>query len=488
MTEKRFFHYFLSALSGLMLAAAYAPFGHGRLAWVALAPLFYAVLDSRGAWAAFRRGAAAGLVFYVLSLIWMANVVHWLALVFWGVFAGWVALHAGLMRGLRDWEGEGRGHLKALLWAAAAGAAWTGIEYFRSELWPLRCPWLGLGYSQTDVPSIFQSLSFWGVYGLSGFMAAANAAWALAVRRRSWLPAAVFGAGLVLLAAWGRHRLDSVMAENGEPLKVALVQAESASLDKLLKFSLTPEARQADLLVWPEYSFYTPSDAAGEKAVLNYLRKGLKPSRAVAVLGAAVMADPERGVTRANYTLVLGRDKKPAGRYDKMHPVQFVEAGLPENKKPAPVNTELGLLGPQICYDLAFEDGTRKVARQGARLLIVPTLDPAEWGRWQHLQHSDMSAARAVESGLWLVRSASSGWSQVIDRLGFTRASLAMGREGVLTATAYAGPGGTFYTHLGWLLAPLCFLFTLAAGALLAFVNFRSTDATKGDRTNDRHD
>ncbi|MCM2268226.1 MAG: hypothetical protein NDI60_10695, partial [Elusimicrobiales bacterium] len=282
-------------------------------------------------------------------------------------------------------------------------------------------------------------------------------------------------------AAWGRHRLETVLPENGEPLRVALVQAENSSLEKLVKFSLAPEARLADLLVWPEYSFYMPSDTAGEKAFRAYLARELKPSKAVAALGVAEKADLSRGLKRANYMFFMNRDKRPAGRYDKMHPVQFVESGLPENKEPSPVMTDIGALGPQICYDLAFEDGSRKMAEQGARLLIVPTLDPAEWGLWQHLQHSDMSAARAVESGLWLVRAASSGTSQVIDRLGFTRAELEPGREGVLVAAAYAGPGGTFYTRFGWTLAPLCLLFTLAAAALLLLKNFGIIAATKGD-------
>jgi apolipoprotein N-acyltransferase len=481
MTELRFFHYFLAVLSGYGLAASFAPWGYGWLAWPALVPLFYAVLASRGPWAAARRGWIAGLAFYITALIWMANVVHYLAIVFWLVFAFWLALNAGLLRALWDLGWEHRPRLKALLWALAAGACWAGIEYFRSELWPLRCPWLALGYSQTYNPAVFQSLSVWGVYGLSAFMASAGAAWALALRRRVVLPGILAAAALVLAVAWGRHRLETVLPEHGEPLKVALVQAENAPLDRLVKFSLSPEARLADLLVWPEYSFYMPSDEAGEKAFLRHLEKALKPSRAAAVLGAVVKADARRGVKRSNYTLFLGRDKKPAGRYDKMHPVQFVETGLPENRRPAPVTTEFGPLGPQICYDLAFEDGTRKMAGQGARLLITPTLDPAEWGKMQHRQHSDMSAARAVESGLWLVRAASSGTSQVIDRLGFARAELEMGREGALVATAYAGHGGTFYTRFGWILAPLCLLFTLAAAALLLFKHFGIIAASKGE-------
>ena len=148
----------------------------------------------------------------------------------------------------------------------------------------------------------------------------------------------------------------------------------------------------------------------------------------------------------------------------------MARAGLPARRTPAIIDTELGRLGPQICYDLAFEDGSRKVAQLGAQLLVSPTLDPMKWGVLQHEQHSDMSGARAVEAGLWLVRAASSGRSQIIDPLGFTRAELATGKEGVLTGTAYLRAGGTFYTRLGWLFAPLALAVTAAA---LLFVLFK---------------
>ncbi|HCC46845.1 MAG TPA: hypothetical protein DEQ38_01815 [Elusimicrobia bacterium] len=462
----------LAALSGLLLSACYAPLNYGWLAWIALAPLFYAVTRSSGVKSAFLLGGAAGLVFYIISLIWMAAVVHYLALVFWAVFALWLALHAGLLRGL--WalaEKSGLTEAKALLWAAAAGLSWAGLEYFRSELWALECPWLGLGYSQTYNAPVFQSLSLWGVYGLSALIASANAAWALLPRRRfPWLAAAVFAAVLASSYAWGRHRLEALTPDAGRPLKAALVQAERSDINKLVRLSLAPGAAGADLLVWPECSVTFPS--ADSPSYISYIAKKLKPSAAEAVIGVCVNEDPARGIKRGNFTLHLGRDKQVIGLYHKMHPVQFVEAGLPKNKEPEPVATPLGKLGPQICYDLAFEDGTRAMAEKGAEILITPTLDPLEWTLLQHRQHSDMSAARAVESGLWLLRAASSGESQVIDPLGFTRAALAGGAEGTLVAQARLAPGGTFYTRYGWLLGPLALLFTLAAAGLLLFEKY----------------
>jgi apolipoprotein N-acyltransferase len=456
----------LAALSGLLLPLAFAPARLGWLAWLAPAPLLYAVTRSSGPAEAAGLGGLAGLIFYSFGLAWMPNVVHFLALPFWCIFALWLALFAALARALwTEPEKSRRPQLRALLWAVAAGLLWAGIEYFRSEAWPLRCPWLGLGYSQAFALPVYQSLSVWGIYGLSGFMAAFAAAWALAPRR-AWLPAAVLSAALLSVFLWGRHRLASLPAENGAPVTAALVQAENSDIAKLAALSLAPEAARADLLVWPEYSFYLPGPE--QAPTLAALARALRPSAAVAVLGAGVNADEERGVKRANFAFLLDRDKRLIGVYNKMHPVQFVEAGLPSHSEALPVDTPLSRLAPQICYDLAFEDGTRKMARAGGALLIVPTLDPMEWGKLQHEQHSDMSSARAVEAGLWLVRAASSGRSQAIDRLGRETATLESGKEGVLLARAYIGPGGTFYTRFGWLAGPLCLAFALGAAVFAA--------------------
>ena len=109
------------------------------------------------------------------------------------------------------------------------------------------------------------------------------------------------------------------------------------------------------------------------------------------------------------------------------------------------------------------------MAGLGARLLAVPNLDPMEWKDWQHRQHSGMAPMRAVESGLWVARAASSGISQVIDPAGRVKAALPSGRSGVLAAKARLKEGGTPYTRLGWLLAPLCMMFcavSLAAWTL----------------------
>lgn len=458
MSYPRKTEFALAAASGLMLAGAFAPLRLWALAWPALVPLFYAAARSRNSKTAALLGFTTGVFFYPLSLSWMPNATGSLGAALWGLFCLWTALQAALLRRLWDFLG-GKGAAGHLAWAAMAGITWAGIEYFRSELWGLACPWLGLGYSQAGSPQILQTLSVWGLYGLSALIASTAAALAL-FARRSRVPAAVFVTFVLLSALWGGRRIADFNTEDGTPVKTALVQAEAVPLDTLIRYSLEPEAAAADLLVWPENSFML--DTGNDAQYLAGLVEKLRPSRAVAALGSG-RNGTWPGTKRENFMLFFSRDKSATGRYDKMHPVPFVEAGLLPGRAPNTVDTQLGSLGPQICYDLAFEDGSRKLAQLGAQLLVSPTLDPMKWGVLQHEQHSDMSGARAIETGLWLVRAASSGRSQIIDPLGISRAELETGKEGVLTGTAYMRAGGTFYTRLGWLFAPFALALTAAA-------------------------
>ncbi|MBI5573354.1 MAG: hypothetical protein HY919_02205, partial [Elusimicrobia bacterium] len=132
-----------------------------------------------------------------------------------------------------------------------------------------------------------------------------------------------------------------------------------------------------------------------------------------------------------------------------------------------PVDTPKGKIGIQICYDLDFEDGTRELANQGAEVILVPNLDPVSYGKLQHLQHSAMSPMRAVESGLWLARAASSGISQIIDPSGRIVSSLELFKEDALTGYVYLKKGGTVYTKIGWLLHKLCLFLSLLFGIII---------------------
>ncbi|HAH32361.1 MAG TPA: apolipoprotein N-acyltransferase [Elusimicrobia bacterium] len=460
----------LAGLSGALLVLSFPPFALWPLAWVALCPLLLAALDCPNAKSAANLGGVTGLVFYGTSLNWMVKIFGPAAAAFWCIFALWIALHAALL--WKIWNSKRTGvntALKSFLFVAAAGVLWAGIEYFRCEVWWLECAWLAMGYSQTPALPILQTASLVGIYGLSALIISANAALCLLIKERRAVPALLLVLLLSILGLWGRHRTGTLPIEQIRKLSVALVQDESFNLESLAKFSLRPEAKNADLLIWPEYSFTVQPDQ--EDKYLALLSKSLKGSRAVKMIGAGVFPEDEKSKTRMrDYAWFISPEGKTLGFYDKLHPIPYVEKrfrssnkNLIANHSPAYVATPAGNLGPQICYDLDFENGSRKMAEQGAQILVSNSLDPAVWGKWQHLQHSAMSPARAVESGLWLVRAASSGSSQIIDPLGKIRAALPPEGSGLLTGTAYLTAPGTFYSRYGWLFARLCLLAAMAA-------------------------
>jgi apolipoprotein N-acyltransferase len=443
----------LACASGILLLLSFPPISVWPLAWIALAPLLAAARRAPDARAAANLGATAGLIFYASSMHWLWKVFypHYMAIPFFALFSLWLALHCVLLwkasrRGFPDWA-----------WIALSGAAMGGIEYFRAEVWWLHNSMLCLGYSQTASSPMLQACSVIGLYGLSSLIAAANGAAALAFERR-WKPAAWAAAAAALLFLAGSWRVNRFQP-GGRAASVAVVQDESYDLNKLAKLSLSD--KQAQLLVWPEYSFTV--NAGGEAAYQKLLAKRLEGLPAVRVLPGAIFPDDMKRGKEQNFAWVIGADGKLLGRFDKAHPIPFVETLLPANKDPKPVDTPLGRLGVEICYDLDFADTTRRLANLGAEVLVVPDLDPLEWGSWEHRQHSAMSAARAVESGLWIARAASSGESQIVDPVGRVVGSLPSGASATLSGTLRLGAARTPYAAFGWLWAPLCLALTIGA-------------------------
>jgi apolipoprotein N-acyltransferase len=71
-----------------------------------------------------------------------------------------------------------------------------------------------------------------------------------------------------------------------------------------------------------------------------------------------------------------------------------------------------------ICFEDLFPSLPRRFVKEGAQWLVVITND-AWFGRSAaSLQHLQASVFRAVESRVWVVRAANTGWSGFIDPSG----------------------------------------------------------------------
>lgn len=105
-------------------------------------------------------------------------------------------------------------------------------------------------------------------------------------------------------------------------------------------------------------------------------------------------------------------------------------------------------VAPIICWEQDYGAYARMFAAQGANLLAVMTND-GWWGNTAgHVAHAHFARLRAIENGLWLVRSANCGVSGIITNRGEVLDALTYDERGVVRGqVALSTP--SFYANYG---------------------------------------
>ena len=143
---------------------AYAPFDLPALRFCSVLYVVFLIqlarLGSRRQ--AFYTALGIGLLCVGPQLFWFWNIFGPAAIPLWLILTLWIALFVLIAHRVLRRFGPG--------WALLLiPFLWTGLEYFRSELYFLRFSWLNAGYTAATIP---QLLPGWiGMYG-AGFLAA----------------------------------------------------------------------------------------------------------------------------------------------------------------------------------------------------------------------------------------------------------------------------------------------------------------------------
>jgi len=120
---------------------------------------------------------------------------------------------------------------------------------------------------------------------------------------------------------------------------------------------------------------------------------------------------------------------------------------------PGPRTVDLGLWGEagmQICYEIVFS-GQVVDPRNRPDYIFNPSND-GWFGTWGPPQHLAQARMRAIEEGLPLLRSTTTGISAVIDAKGVVRAHIGRDRADRIDGTVPAALGLTPFSRLGaWL-------------------------------------
>jgi apolipoprotein N-acyltransferase len=496
-----------AGLSGVLLALSFPKFGHGAVAWVALAPLLVALAESRGGLDSFRLG-------YITGAMASVGIVYWTALVvvqYGGLslpvgigVMGLLCLALALFPSLFAWM---VGTWRRALGPAAlllAPVAWVAAEILRAHTL-FNFSWCLLGYSQQANLPFIQIAQYVAVYGVSFVVASVSAVLAYVVvenRPRPRRMAALGTAAMVaLVLAHGLWVLSRPLPESGR-VKVALVQASVLQDEKWqpqkawsnidLHLDLTRRAAEqgARLVVWPESSVPFYFDRSPPLAA--ELQELVRQRKIYLIFGND---DREARDDRAERFWVGAKMLTPDGdlglRYHKIRLVPFGEyvpvqsiltlggrvtakvvkqvADFTPGEEYSTGTVDGHKIATFICYEAIFPDLVRQFAARGADLLVNITND-AWYGRTSApYQHMSMAVFRAVENGKYLVRAANTGISAVVDPHGRVLERTALFDRTLLVRDVPFVPGLTFYARHGDVFAWSCLALAGAATVLSRF-------------------
>lgn len=464
------------------------------LSWVSFVPLFYVIIkySSDKLHCVIGRGFLFGVIYHICIYYWFL----------WFYPLDYANLTKGTSVAVVCLAWLGISAVHGILWCIPtvccfiaqkvnknhlflSAVAILGIIFTQklTQLGELSFPWVRVSLGQYKAIALIQSASIFGIDGVDMLILAINAALAMCIayppKKRA---VAAITALVVFLAnfAFGLIRINTTSNDND--LTVMTVQASVPQDEKWasdgdktcydIYSQLTRDniTEQVDLVLWPESA--VPKVYKSEKSLKSY-KKLSKEIGAPILAGVLIKSD---NINTNNASLIeqngviatySKRQLVPFGEYmpyqktlSRLFPylteLNIIEDDYISGNSTAIMEIGGGTLGNIICFESIYPSLTRQSVIDGAQLMIEVTND--SWlkdspAMKQHLAHG---VFRSIENGRYLVRSANSGISAVIDNRGKIKAQLAANEQGVITNTVYFCTEETLYTKTGDILLPLC--------------------------------
>jgi len=500
----------LALASGVLQSVIYPSAGLTFLCWIALAPLFIAILCGRKTPAGDPQPVSAGqgfLLAYVGGVIWSFGTTYWIYHVMhsygglsaptsFGVlilFCFALGLVWGVFGLLLSILANGVLSQKALF---LAPFLWVPLELVRG--FPFDFPWNPLGTVLVNNIPLTRIATATGVYGLSFEIVLVNTAFASAFlvdpkRRRMVLLAAIVVAGMLQagelvqpprLAADRTARLVQanipiLTAEQWTPQYFQSTLRELSALSVPRPGELGPTEPAPDLVVWPESPApFFVNNAQFRAAVSDVAR------RANATLVVGSLGLPTTPEQLYNSAAVIAPNGEWIARYDKIHLVPFGEyvpfkrllsfAGkltrevgdfVPgESRHPLSLgNYRMGVF---ICYEAVYPVEIREFANNGAQVFVNISDDAWFGDTAAPAQHLNQARIRAIENNRWLVRSTDTGITVAIDPFGRVIAHAPGNRRTYIDVPYTLITPTTFYARHGNWFVWLCAIISVAAVVL----------------------
>jgi apolipoprotein N-acyltransferase len=489
---------------GLVAACAYPPLHLWPLGLAALAGFVWLIHTAPNGRGALWRGWWFGWAHLTLANNWIATAfthqakmpeaLGWAAVpllcIYLAIYPALAALAAHLLARRAPLPG----------FALVFAGAWTLGEIARATLFT-GYPWPPLGLMLLggwEAQGLALVLPFTGTYALSGLTVALAGMLLWDVTARRWIMAAasitVLTFVMVLPArevAPGRvaYTLVQPLLKQSEINDGAKFEEQFARIAALT----SPGGNRSRIVLWPESAipdyledgypgrYYLQMTAGGDPVFARARLGRVIGAQSTLLTGVinldlATREDGTRGAVSArNSVIALSGAGEIEHQYAKAHLVPYGEylpmraileplglsrlvAGTIDYVPgPGPRSFNLGehgKAGIQICYEIVFSGAV--VDRANRPDFIFNPSNDGWFGSWGPPQHLAQARMRALEEGLPVLRSTTTGISAVIDADGIVRGSIATGKaarlDGVVPAakppTPFAQAG--HWMTLGW--------------------------------------
>jgi apolipoprotein N-acyltransferase len=510
---------------GLAAACAYPPLHLWPLGLAALAGFVWLIHTAPDWRAALWRGWWFGWAHLTLANNWIATAfthqakmpefLGWLAVPLLCIYLAWYPALAALAAHLLA--------RKRPIWAfeLVLAGAWIVTEWLRGWVFT-GYPWPPVGLMLLggwDTPGAASILPWMGTYAFSGFTIIMASGLARAILERGWLK--VLPACLILVALMHvpfpamkvstlRFTLVQPYIPQSEINDAGKFEAQFARISALT----APGREQSRIVLWPESAlpdyledgyperYYLQMTAGGDPALARRRIGTVIGPQSTLLTGVVNLnigprPDGRRGAVSArNSVMALDGEGRIIGNYDKAHLVPYGEylpmRGLLEPlgasrlvagsidylPGPGPRTLDLGehgKAGVMICYEIVFSGAVANDANR-PDYIFNPSND-GWFGTWGPPQHLGQARMRAIEEGLPVLRSTTTGISAVIDANGVVRQSIGMGKADKLEGLVPAAKAPTLFARWGHALtlawAGLFLILGLALPRVLALVRRR---------------
>ncbi|GEM_PF-3340306 len=474
----------LAALTGVLWLASMALDHAGFIAWVALVPLWIALLRFSPAWRHAFLFALVSAEIGVGGFLGVLAFQPWMAAV-----AVLVPLAPSLLLSLL-WALSRSNPLRLFVPLTATGL--TSADMLLS-LTPMAAVISPAG-TQAGYPWLMAPASLLGFSCITFLLLTANGILALLLLEtagKTYRCKTVAVGGILMAAVLAA---SNVPRGDGPAIPVAVLQPggnrtgpcgdaegkarrgeEALSLqDVPIGLSREGAGKGARLIVWPESLLEVDPSSDG--------RRRREIEAFVARLGVPVVVTFDAG--RKNLAVPVFPGRGFAEAYEKHYPAGSLgEENVAGTSEPL-YRAAWGAFGLLICYDMHYEEIARRLAVRGAQLIAVPTRSQRSANA--RLFHVRAARLRAAENHVGFALADGDGAASLIGPRGEMLAAAGPGAQ-ALTAPVPLGTGWTVYNRAGYLLRWLV-IAAFAAGLAVAAIPLISQRHPPVSRPSDRMD